>query len=37
MAAGLTRPPRCAETPRSTGKAAASEEANRTPRRTLSF
>ena len=29
MASGLTRPPRCAETPRSTGKAAASEEANR--------
>jgi hypothetical protein len=25
----LTRPPRCAETPRSTGKAAVSEEARR--------
>jgi hypothetical protein len=28
----LTRPPRCAETHRSTGKAAASEEARRTLR-----
>lgn len=37
MAAIPTRPPQCAETPRSTGKAAASEEANRTPRRKVSL
>jgi hypothetical protein len=32
MASALTHPPRCAETPRSTGKAAASEEVKRTLR-----
>ena len=37
MAFVLTRPPRCVETPRSTGKAAVSEEVIRTPRRTLSL
>jgi hypothetical protein len=37
MAAILTRPPRGAETHRSTDKAAVSEEASRTLRRTVSL